>query len=434
MKRIALIGENSIQYIYKLISIWNNGDCAVLIDWRIPFNTACKLMIEANVSCCHIEDSYFDKCAISKCANIQFDVYRCDTSSAALLPNEVYTLFCPNYSQGEALVIYSSGTTGKSKGVILSHYAINKNADAIQDYMKLSSSVDVLYIAKSLSHSSTLIGELLVGLKYKIPMVIAPTIVPPRYVLNNIGKFSVTTIALNPTLVAMYAEEITRKKYNLHFLKTIYVSGSILDDAIYNVIHSTFKDIAIYNVYGLTEAGPRVTAQRKYCCKTNSVGIPIKDVELMIVNDLGDIVDRGVKGIIHVKTECRYIGYISGQERVASLYKDWLNTCDIGYIDDAGELHITDRVDDLIIIDAHKVFPSDIENTIRSQFKVDDCLVYKKNSKYGDYLECLYVSDNDILDAKERLQKILLPYEIPRVFYRVHEILKNANGKKIRQH
>ena len=55
MPRVALIGDNSIEYVNALIHIWNNGDCAVLLDWRIPFQTAYEMMLEANVSKCYID-------------------------------------------------------------------------------------------------------------------------------------------------------------------------------------------------------------------------------------------------------------------------------------------------------------------------------------------------------------------------------------------
>ena len=54
MSRVALIGENSVEYVNALLDIWNNGDCAVLLDWRIPFKTAAKMMVDAGVTRCCI--------------------------------------------------------------------------------------------------------------------------------------------------------------------------------------------------------------------------------------------------------------------------------------------------------------------------------------------------------------------------------------------
>lgn len=429
MGRVALIGENSIGYVNALVDIWNNGDCAVLLDWRIPCLTAIEMMIEADVHTCFIEKSLFNKIENQIPNSIDFYTYEKQNSSAELLPNCIYEKFHENYSRNEAVVIYSSGTTGKSKGIILSHFAINTNADAIIDYMKPNTE-DCIYIAKTLSHSSTLTGELLVALKTRTKLVIAPTIVPPRYVLNNINKFGVTIVCLNPTLLSMLADEYARIQYNITSLKTIYVSGSILNDSVYEKAHTIFSHIPIYNVYGLSEAGPRVTAQRIDCCQSNSVGKSIKDVEIKIVNEQGSIVSDGEYGIIHVNTPSVFDGYIVGQNKHDSLYENWHNTGDVGYIDTNGELHIINRLDDIIIIDSHKVYPSEVEKKIVEQSDVKECAVAKVELNGNEFIGCLYAGEKEIdRDIKEKLKSKLLVYEIPRFFLRCDALPRTKNGK-----
>lgn len=428
MDRVALIGENSVEYISTLVDIWNNGDCAVLIDWRIPLQTAAEMMREANVHTCYIEKNLFNK-SITTSENISFVLYERKNVSAEYLPKSIYDKFEPNYSQNEAIIIYSSGTTGKSRGIILSHFAINTNADAILDYMKIDVR-DCLYIAKALSHSSALTGELLVSLKSKAKLVVAPTVVHPRFVLSNIDKFGVTTICLNPTLLQMYVREYNLKPYPLRTLKTIYVSGSILYDKVYMKAHQTFKNIAIYNVYGLSETGPRITAQRKDCCESNSVGKAIQGINIAIVDENGTQVSDGNRGIVHVNTSSRFIGYISGQEKFTSLYNGWLNTGDVGYIDSNGELHIVNRIDDVIILDAHKIYPVEIEKAILDSTEISDCVVVKANCKNGDFIACLYVGDDILGQTIRHVLKSKLPaYEIPQRFIRCDTIPRTLNGK-----
>ena len=429
MIRVALIGENSIGYISTLIDIWNNGDCAVLLDWRIPFATSLDMMIEAGVQACFMEQGLFDKIDVEIPNSINFITYGKQNNAAEQLPKFIYDKFQENYTHEEAVVIYSSGTTGKSKGIILSHFAINTNADAIIDYMNPTAE-DCIYIAKTLSHSSTLTGELLVALKTKMGLVIAPTIVPPRYVLNNISKYNVTTICLNPTLLSMFSDECQRRKFDLSSLKTIYVSGSILSDKIYSKAHAAFLDISIYNVYGLSEAGPRVAAQRVDCCKNNSVGQPIQGVEVAIINEQGDSTATEEYGTIHVKTPSIFNGYVIGEQKHANQREGWHNTGDIGYIDSNGELHIVNRVDDVIIIDSHKVYPSEVEKQILEQNAVKECAVVKVECNGNEFIGCLYVSrEEQDEEIKEKLKTKLLTYEIPRFFIRCDELPRTKNGK-----
>ena len=361
--------------------------------------------------------------------NISFLPYEKRNISAEYLPQDVYEKFEENYSKSEAVVIYSSGTTGKSKGVILSHYAINTNADAIIEYMKPMAN-DCISIVKTLSHSSTITGELLVALKTKMRLVIAPIIVPPRYIFKNVETFGVTILCVNPTLLSLLSDEMSRINYNLKTIRTIYVSGSILNDKTYEKAHTVFSHIQIYNVYGLSEAGPRVTAQRIDCCQINSVGKPIKDVEIKIISEQGNAALDSEYGVIHIKTPSLFDGYVVGKNKHISLYEGWHNTGDVGYIDINGELHIVSRLDDIIIIDSHKIYPSEVEKQIIMHAEVKECAVAKVQLNGNEFIGCLYISDKEIdRDIKEKLKSKLLVYEIPRFFLKCDVLPKTKNGK-----
>lgn len=116
MSRIAIVGDNSIYYINLLLDIWNQGDSAVLLDWHVPINTLIDLLVEAQVEVCYIDENIFTK--INDCNNIKFISIQSDIRTAISLPIEIYEKFRNKYSQDEALIIYSSGTTGKSMGIL----------------------------------------------------------------------------------------------------------------------------------------------------------------------------------------------------------------------------------------------------------------------------------------------------------------------------
>lgn len=429
MSRVALIGENSVCYINTLLDIWNNGDCAVLIDWRIPPKTGIEMMNEACVHKCYIEKKFFQQKYEFLSSDIDFIEFDNNSNSAGLVPQSVYNKFHENYSKREAIVIYSSGTTGKSKGIILSHFAINTNADAIIDYMQPCDS-DCMYIVKNFTHSSTITGELLVALKTRTQILIAPVVVPPRFVLCNIVKYNVTMIGVNPLLLSMYCNECQNRTYDLSTLKKIYVSGSILSDKTYAIAHEVFNKQKIYNVYGLSEVGPRVTAQRDDCCKGNSVGKAIKGVDIVIVTESGNIAANSEFGIVHVNSPSRFNGYIQGELKHKSLYQDWLNTGDIGYFDEYDELHIVGRIDDMLIIGVHKVYPSEVERHIYAVSAIQECVVTMVNYRDEDTLCCLYVSDEKIReDIKNILGTVLTKHEIPKLFVKTNAIPKTCNGK-----
>ncbi len=429
MSRVALIGTNSPEFVDKLIDIWNSGDCAVLIDSQIPGNAAVDLMREASVDKCYHEKGVLNNLP-SLMEEISFEEYEVSSRSATYLTDDISSKYVEDYSTTEAVVIYSSGTTGKSKGIILSHYALSTNADAINDYMHLGND-DTIYIARSLAHLAALTGELLVGLKAHAKIVIAPIIVPPRFILNNLIKFNATVVCLSPTLLSLIVEECGRKHYELPMLRAIYTNGAKVNDKLYVKARNVLTNISIYNSYGLSEAGPRVTSQTENCCKGNSAGKPIKGVRVQIIDECGNVVENGRRGIIHVDTPSRFSGYISGKEKNPSLYNNWINTGDVGYFDEEGELHIVDRADDMIIIDSHKIYPSDIERKIIMNTSVYDCVVVKREFDGIDKLCCLYRGDEPL--TANQLVYDLLPYEIPKIFVKVESFPQTNNGKISRQ-
>lgn len=430
MSRIALIGKNSVNYISILLDIWNNGDCAVLIDWQTPFHTAVEMMCEAGVSLCYLQDDLWVNDILDEFSEIEIMRFSTDNEITFRLPECLYDKFVSQYNRTEAVIIYSSGTTGKSKGVILSHFAINTNADAIIDYMHLSVSDDCMYTVRPLSHSSTLTGELLVALKTRTKLVITASAVPPRYILTAVKQYCVSILFLNPTLLSFICGETGRKSYDIFSLAKIYVSGEILSDKIYEKARRVLKGISVFNAYGLSEASPRVTAQTSECCNSNSVGKPINGVEVEIVDENGIPVPNEIRGIIHVRTPSLFSGYVVGSEKHASLYYGWLNTGDIGFVDKFGELHIVGRIDDVIICDAHKVYPSDVEKVILQDQSILDCAVSKCIVNDSEVIGCLYVSDKDCaLDVVHRLQNTLVRYEIPKKYLRVETIPHNSRGK-----
>ncbi|HOV70361.1 MAG TPA: class I adenylate-forming enzyme family protein, partial [Clostridia bacterium] len=129
-----------------------------------------------------------------------------------------------------------------------------------------------------------------------------------------------------------------------------------------------------------------------------------------------------------------FSGYVSHAGTAGAVCDGWLNTGDIGYFDDYGNLYIAGRQDNMIITGSHNVYPEEIEEMIQSSGIVDDCLICSEHNKfYGESIVCFYVSEQD---ESDRLQSYcsskLAAYEMPRIFIKVPEIPYTDNGKKIR--
>lgn len=429
MSRVALIGENSISYISALIDIWNNGDCAVLLDRQIPFQVAVNIMVEAGVHQCYIERELLESAKEQSGDDIEFISYDLFDQSIQLLPNDIYDKFQANYTAREAVIVYSSETVDQERGVILSHFAINKKADAMIDYIKVSAT-DRIYVAQPLSHASTLIGELLVALKARISLIIAPRVLSPSCVLSNIRKSGATIAFLNSAQLSSCADEYSQHQTCKTSLRAIYVNGTAMTDETHEKAQVAFDNIPIYNTYGKMEAASYVTAQRPFCYGRNSVGKPLKGIEITIVNANGRVAPVNQHGIIHIRTIAMFSGYVTGGVRFPSLYRNWFNTGDIGYFDCNHELHIVCHIDDEITICSKKVYPNFVEQQISKLSQIDESVVVKISLDETAFLACVYTGQEQNRDEIYRhLSDRLLSYEIPRIFLRVNEIPRNINGK-----
>ena len=437
MTRIGLIGDNSVEYIEILFGLWNSGYSVVLLDWRIPAIEAKTLLNEAQVCKCYIQEKFVEKYK-EQFKGIEVLPYMCKFNKAKWIPEKIVNQYDFNTSDEEALVLYSSGTTGRSKGIKLSHKAINGNAQKSIDVQALNK--ERLYLIKPFSHSSSIVSSLLVGIRTNSKILVSPTIFTPRFYLNSIKINEISVLHISPAILRLFSKENTILNYTFPKLKNIRVGGGMLDENLINFSKEKFADVSIYNGYGLTETGPAVAAQgpNEKFYVAGSVGKVLKGVDVKIINSNGKIAAKYEKGIIHINTDSMYNGYISGYEKT-SMYKGWFNSCDIGFFDEHENLYILGRSDNMLSISSHNVFPEEIEGKIlKLDNRLTDCIVTTlHNDLHGEELICYYSIDFEKLNEqkiKELCQKELANYEIPNRFIEVSHIKYSANGKKDRNY
>lgn len=424
--RIGLIGKNSVEYVQNLIDIWNEGNCAVLIDSRLPITEIVEQLVYVSVRKVVISKNIFDSFAS------YFKKWECiiyDESEETLLPDCIQNNFEESYSKKEGLILFSSGTSAKRKAIVLSHKAINKNADFIIDYMRPTKD-DKIAIIKTCCHSSTVVGELLVGLKSKMKIIILKSSYSPRLYINQLINSKATIIGLNPILFDQFTESILLMDIKMEFLKKVYVSGSKIIKPI-NYYRKIWNNVNIFLCYGLTEAGPRISSQRVIKNISNdSVGKAIKNVKIKIVKE-----NKNEKyGEIVVKTPCIFSKYIiNGIEK--KMTKKWLNTGDCGYINEDDELHIIGRKDNMVTINSINFYPEPMEEIIISLGFVQDCIVKKMVNNYSEYLLCYYCGEAiNASEINQKLKEYFYVEQLPREYIKVADVVYNENGKKERKY
>ena len=339
-----------------------------------------------------------------------------------------------------ACIIYTSGTGGNPKGVILSHGGILNNLVGACEIMKpLFNSKPVFLTWLPLSHSyehSVQFAQVAVGAKVfyaeKIEKLLEniseakPTIMTavPRFYQNLYNKININlkkqtgfkaklieaTIRLgkkkllnqnmnfSEKLLNLIVEILVRKKIKKQFggnLKAFVSGGGALDREIGEFLNSI--GLPTLQGYGLTETSPVVSCNPIHNIKVETVGPPFKGNQVKIADD----------GEILVKGENVMLGYWNKKEETENVIRDgWLHTGDIGEINPVdGYLKITDRKKDIIVsAGGDNISPAKIENMITNEPEIDQCMVYgdKKN-----YLVALIVPNKEFFREKDKINNVI---------------------------
>lgn len=251
-----------------------------------------------------------------------------------------------------------------------------------------------------------------------------------RRLIEGATARDITIMCINPTLLNLLIEFVELNGVVITNFRKIYVSGAVVSPVKIRRAERLFGECEILNAYGLTEAGPRVAMQTKGST-CGSVGKLLNNVKVKLL----EVRTRGEKnkiGRILVNTPTAFIGYINSSQNES----EWIDTKDLGYWGNDGELFVIGRDDDVIIKSGCNVFPETIEDIILGVSGVSDCCVFGcPSDRYGEKIVCLYTMEKDIdselfeKDIRRICCRHLLLHEIPDTFMHVDTIIRNSNGK-----
>ena len=208
-EKVALICKNGNGFVEALLDIWEAENIAVLIDILSSVKSIEKIILEEKITEAYVDSQ--NEVIILALKNLNIKIIKINVEDIMYeeLQESSYLKFHSRYADDAAIVFFSSGTTDNAKGIVLSHNAINTNADKIQNYIQ-GDSDKIIGVVKSLVHSSTLVGELLVALKSKMKLFFIKSM-SPALVLKSIQKLNINIICLNPTLLQILSK-LQKKK------------------------------------------------------------------------------------------------------------------------------------------------------------------------------------------------------------------------------
>lgn len=337
-----------------------------------------------------------------------------------------------------ALIMCTSGTSGKPKGVMLTHSNLINNVKDICCYFQPSHG-DTILIARPLYHCAVMVGEFLFSLIRGLNIHFYDGQYAPKTILKMTCD-GVTTLCGTPTMLNHQAMFVKQSGEVMSHIKYIAVSGECLTDNVAKNIRKCFCEANIYSVYGLTEASPRVSylPPSLFDDYPTSVGLPLNSVKIRIVDINGEEVAEGVDGCLQVTGPNIMKGYYMNKALTKSVISGhWLSTGDIAYIKN-GLLYIKSRSDDMIIKAGMNIYPAEVENILSKLNFISEVLVYgiPKGDGWGIAAKVVLNDENRAYDAKtinKYVRQILPAYLYPDVLQVVDCIPKNASGKIIRK-
>ncbi|MDN4493510.1 class I adenylate-forming enzyme family protein [Ureibacillus aquaedulcis] len=425
-----LLHENEINYILR------NSEAKVVITsstlLRKIINSTNGLSVVPKVICIDQPDE----------ADLQEGIKVIEWNQA--VPNmPIYENNSLNMKESDvAVILYTSGTTGVPKGVMLTHknlYANSMSGLALREEEDTrGTTIGVLPLAHIYGFG-IMNGMFLLG-----SSVVIFSKFDAEEVFKVIEKYKVKSFAAVPAMVHAMLYHPNAEQYDLSSLETVGSGSAALAVSLRHKFKERFG-AEVRDAYGLSEASPGVATQRNNMpIKEGSVGVPMPGVSIKIVDEQGQEVAVGDVGELLVQGDNVTPGYYKNEEATEkALQNGWLHTGDMAKVDEEGYLYIVDRKKDLIIRGGFNIYPRDLEELlVKHEAVLEAAVIGIPSERMGEeILACIVkkqgfnISENEII---QYCQKNLAKYKTPRHIEFIDELPRNGVGKilktKLREH
>jgi len=344
----------------------------------------------------------------------------------------------------EALLLYTGGTTGKAKGVPLTHRNILANAMQIA-LMAGPRSDDVYLHVAPMFHSADLLADpytLMGAAHHFLPQFTSEA------VFRAIEGFGVTTGLFTPSMIIVMLQDPKFGDYDISSLRQVMYGSAPMDATWIRKAVERFPNVEFIQSYGLTETSPLLTihpmAEHERAITSGddellkSVGQPLAGVDMKLVGRDGKQVKTGEAGEVVVRGPNVSKGYLKRPEATAEAFRDsWFYTGDIGRLDERGRLYLLDRKKDMIITGGENVYSLEVEAALYQHPRVQECAVVGvPDEVFGEALLAAVVpAPGETLTDEELIEHCrgkIGGYKIPRRYVFLKELPKSAVNKVLK--
>ncbi len=360
--------------------------------------------------------------------------------SRALKTSAESTEVAPFALDENAVIFYTSGTTGKPKGAMLSNRNILSNIIQSAKCVKFKPrDRDIVFLP--MFHSFTFSIATMLPLYYGGSIVIIASVRPFSNIFKQVLTKRVTIFLGVPDVYTALAKAKLPWYFMWFNRLRLFISGAAaLRPKTLEAMARKFKHAVLVEGYGLSEASPAVASNPLHKQKAGSVGLPLDTYEVKIVDEQMNEVPRGSVGDIIVRGDNVMMGYLNRPEATAeTIVGGWLLTGDMGYMDEEGFLYIVDRKKDLIISKGINIYPREIEDCIDRFEGVKASAVIGVEDEHSGEIPVAYIELEEGCEAldeaalKRYLREHLANYKIPKHYRVLDELPKNATGKVLKR-
>ncbi|MEM1244870.1 MAG: AMP-binding protein [Acidobacteriota bacterium] len=355
-------------------------------------------------------------------------------AAAGALPIDHLT---PRSADDLALLLYTSGTTGQPKGVMLTHGNLSSNAHSVVQMATDTEPMERSLAVLPLSHSYGVIvmnaGYLLGGVTVLMPFFKLDE------VFENLQKFQIQQFSVVPTMLNYMLNFPERHKYDLSDLKKVGSGGAALPNEIRLAFEKEF-DCEVKEGYGMSECAPSATGYLPdEAYRPGSVGRAIPGVSISIRDGQNQELPAHTTGEICIQGPNVMHGYWNKEEATReALEGGWLHSGDVGHMDEDGFVFITDRKKDLIIKGAENISPREIEEAIYHHPGVAEVAVIGlPDETYGETVaaavhlrEGAEATEDDI---RAQAAEFVTKFKVPTHVFFTGDLPKSGNGKILKR-
>ncbi len=356
---------------------------------------------------------------------------------------EVFNLPVQAFGADLAVLQYTGGTTGLSKGAMLTHRNLLANALQTRSWIpNARDAEEVTLCVTPFFHAYGMTAGMNLSILAAATMVLLPQF-RAKEVIKAIGRYHPTQLPGIPTMYVAIMREVGKHAEALRSIKYC-ISGASALPAQVRINFEKMTGGKLVEGYGLSEAAP-VT----HCNPLNgdfregSVGLPLPGVEAAIMDqETGSLLPAGEEGEIVVKGPNIMQGYWHRPEETAAIFKNgWMRTGDIGKMDKDGYFYIVDRVKDMIIASGFNVYPREVEEVLYQHPAVEEAAVIGVPDEYrGETVAAVIVlkpgfepSEETREDILAYSKKNLTPYKVPKIVVFRESLPKSLIGKVLKR-